>query len=133
LLAEHPLEHWKPICAGSSFTGPALFDQSSSDENFDFFARTLAGQEQQLRVGPVALSRRSRLGRGSGQAYVDRAFPAESKARTIEMVHAIERAMVTTFESVSWMTPQPRHRHIVKLKGIEDKIATLRYGAIIPA
>jgi putative endopeptidase len=45
---------------------------------------------------------------------VDRAFPPESKTRTIEMVHAIERAMHDHIESVTWMTPATKEQAIVK-------------------
>ena len=93
------------------------------DENFDFFAHTLAGQEEQLpRWRRCTRAADRDLGEALGQAYVDRAFPPESKARTIEMVHAIERAMHDDIESVTWMTPATKEQAIVKLKGIEDKI-----------
>ena len=57
-----------------------------------------------------------------GQAYVDRAFPPESKARTLQMVHAIETRFIRTFESLTWMSPATKEQALVKLKGIEDKI-----------
>jgi endothelin-converting enzyme/putative endopeptidase len=124
LLAEHPLEHWKTYMRWQVIHRSAPYlTKAVSDENFDFFARTLAGQEQQLPRWRRCTEAADRdLGEALGQAYVDRAFPAESKARTIEMVHAIERAMGDDIESVSWMTPATKAQAIVKLKGIEDKI-----------
>src|ERR1700676_822784 len=97
--------------------------KAMADENFDFFFRTLAGQEEQLpRWRRCTHSADRDLGEALGQAYVDRAFPPQSKARTLEMVHAIASAMHNDVEGVSGMTPATREQAIVKLKGIEDKI-----------
>jgi len=124
LLAEHPLEHWKTYMRWQAIHRAAFYlNKSMADENFDFFSRTLAGQEQPLPRWRRCTGTADRdLGEALGQAYVDRAFPPESRARTIEMVHAIERAMHDDIENVNWMTPATKEQAIVKLKGIEDKI-----------
>jgi putative endopeptidase len=124
LLAQHPLEHWKTYMRWHVLHAAAPFmTQAMVDENFDFFAHTLAGQEKQLpRWRRCTRAADRDLGEALGQAYVDRAFPPESKARTIEMVHAIERAMNDDVETLNWMTPTTKEQAIVKLKGIEDKI-----------
>ena len=124
LLAEHPLEHWKIYMRWQALHHAAPFlTKAMVDENFDFFAHTLAGQEEQLPRWRRCTHAADRdLGEALGQAYVDRAFPPESKARTIEMVHAIERAMQDDVETVKWMTPATKQQAMVKLKGIEDKI-----------
>jgi len=124
LLAEHPLEHWKTYMRWQVIHRSAPFlTKAMVDENFDFFYHTLAGQEQnQPRWRRCVHNADHDLGEALGQAYVDRAFPPESKARTIEMVHAIERAMLDDIESVTWMTPATKEQAIVKLKEIEDKI-----------
>ena len=124
LLAEHPLEHWKTYMRWQVIHNSAQYlTKALDDEDFDFFSRTLSGQEQQLPRWRRCTHYADRdLGEALGQAYVDRAFPPESKARTLEMVHAIENAMHSDIESVSWMTPATKEQAIVKLKGIEDKI-----------
>jgi putative endopeptidase len=124
LLVEHPLEHWKTYMRWQVIHRAAPYlNKAMSDENFDFFARTLAGQEEQLPRWRRCVRNADReLGEALGQAYVDRAFPPESRARTIEMVHAIERAMQGDIASVNWMTPATKEQAVVKLKGIEDKI-----------
>ena len=124
LLAEHPLEQWKIYMRWQAVHQAAPYlTKAMADENFDFFFRTLAGQEEQLpRWRRCTHSADRDLGEALGQAYVDRAFPPESKARTLEMVHAIESAMHDDVEGVSWMTPATKEQAIVKLKGIEDKI-----------
>ena len=124
LLVKHPLDHWKTYMRWQVIhrSSPYL-TKAMVDENFDFFSHTLAGQEEQLpRWRRCTRAADRDLGEALGQAYVDRAFPPESKARTVEMVHAIERAMHDDIETVSWMTPATKEQAIVKLKGIEDKI-----------
>jgi putative endopeptidase len=124
LLAEHPLEHWQAYMRWQLIHRAApLMTKAMVDENFDFFARTLAGQEENEPRWRRCVHNADRdLGEALGQAYVDRAFPPASKARTMEMVHAIEHAMYDDVESASWMAPATKEQAILKLKGIEDKI-----------
>jgi len=124
LLAEHPLEHWKTYMRWQAIHHAAPYlTKAMADEDFNFFSRTLAGQEVQLPRWRRCTHAADRdLGEALGQAYVDRAFPPESQARTLEMVHAIERAMHDDIENVGWMTPATKEQAIIKLKGIEDKI-----------
>ena len=124
LLTEHPLEHWKTYMRWQVIHHAAPYlTKALADENFDFFTHTLAGQEEQLPRWRRCTHWADRdLGEALGQAYVDRAFAPESKAHTIAMVHAIESAMHSDIESVSWMTPATKEQAMVKLKEIEDKI-----------
>jgi putative endopeptidase len=124
LLTDHPLAQWQTylrwwtIHRSASFLTKALVE-----ENFDFFARTLVGQQVQLPRWRRCVRAADRdLGEALGQAYVDRAFPPESKARTLQMVHAIETAMGDDIHNVTWMSPATKEQAMVKLKGIEDKI-----------
>jgi putative endopeptidase len=124
LLGEHPIEQWKAYLRWHLIIRAAPYlTKAMVDERFDFFFRTLAGQEQNEPRWRRCVHNADRdLGEALGQAYVDRAFPPESKARTLEMVHAIERAMHDDIDSVTWMTPATKEQAMVKLKGIEDKI-----------
>ena len=124
LLEQHPLEQWKTYMRWHLIVRAAPYlTKALVDERFDFFYRTLAGQEQNEPRWRRCVHNADRdLGEALGQAYVDRAFPPESKARTLEMVHAIERAMQDDIESLTWMTPATKEQAIIKLKGIEDKI-----------
>jgi putative endopeptidase len=124
LIDAHPLDHWQAymrwwvVHRSAPFSTKALVD-----ENFDFFAHTLAGQQQnQPRWRRCVHNADRDLGEALGQAYVDRAFPPESKARTLQMVHAIETALNADIQSLSWMSPATKEQAVVKLKGIEDKI-----------
>ena len=124
LLEDHPLDQWKTYMRWQVIHRAApLMTKALVDENFDFFSHTLAGQETNEPRWRRCVHNADRdLGEALGQAYVDRAFPPESKARTLEMVHDIEHAMQNDIESVTWMTPATKEQAIIKLKGVEDKI-----------
>jgi putative endopeptidase len=124
MLQQHPLAHWQAYLRWQVIHHSAPYlNKAMVDENFDFFAHTLAGAEQQQPRWRRCVRAADRdLGEALGQAYVDRAFPPTSKARTIEMVHAIETALTSDIQSLSWMSAATKQQAIVKLKGIEDKI-----------
>jgi Predicted metalloendopeptidase len=124
LIAQHPLAHWQTYMRWQVIhhSAPEL-NKALVDENFDFFAHVLAGAEkQQPRWRRCVRAADRDLGDALGQAYVDRAFPPASKARTLEIVHSIESALATDIQSLSWMSPETKEQAMVKLKGIEDKI-----------
>jgi len=124
LINTHPLDHWQAYFRWQVIHRSAPYlTKAMVDENFDFFAHTLAGaEEQQPRWRRCVRAADRDLGDALGQAYVDRAFPAESKARTIQMVHTIETALNSDIQSLAWMSPATKQQAVVKLKGIEDKI-----------
>src|SRR5215471_15219942 len=124
LLNDHPLEHWQTYLRWQLIhrAAPNL-TKAMVDENFNFFAHTLAGAEEQRPRWRRCVAAADRdLGDALGQAYVDRAFSPESKARTIAMVHSIEGALNSDIRSLSWMSPETKQQAVIKLKGIEDKI-----------
>ncbi len=124
LIDDRPLADWQTYLRWQVIHRSAPFlTHAMVMENFDFFAHALAGAEQQLPRWRRCVHAADRdLGEALGQAYVDRAFPPESKARTLQMVHSIETALGADIQSLSWMSPDTKRQAIVKLKGIEDKI-----------
>ncbi len=124
LLNQYPVEHWKPYLRWQVIHRSAPYlSKALVDENFDFFARTLAGaKEQQPRWRRCVRAADRDLGEALGQAYVERAFPPQNKARVIDLVHSIEQALETDVHAQDWMSPATKAQAIVKLKGIEDKI-----------
>ncbi len=124
LLDERPLTDWQAYLRWQVIDRSAPYlTKALVMENFDFFAHTLAGAETQLPRWRRCVHGADRdLGEALGQAYVDRAFPPASKARTLEMVHNIEAALSADIQSLAWMSPETKQQAITKLKGIEDKI-----------
>ena len=97
--------------------------QALSQEDFNFNSRDLNGQpEQQARWKRCVSATDSSLGEALGQVYVERNFPASSKAFTLEMVHAIEAAMATEIQDQSWMSDPTKKIAETKLHMVADKI-----------
>jgi endothelin-converting enzyme/putative endopeptidase len=124
ILGQHPLGHWRAYLRWQLVHGAApTLARALVDENFDFFGRALAGQEQPLPRWRRCVRAADRdLGEALGQAYVERAFPPESRTRTAEMVRAVEGALGQDIQALPWMSPATREQALAKLRGIEDKI-----------
>ena len=125
LLAEHPLEQWKTYMRWQAIHRSAPYlTKAMDEENFDFFAHTLAGQEEQLPRWRRCTHRRGpRSGRSPGPGLCGSRFPARKQgAHSRNGACHRDTRCTKTFESVSWMTPATKAQAIVKLKGIEDKI-----------
>jgi putative endopeptidase len=98
---------------------PRRFDQ----ESFDFYGRKLEGQpEQRPRWKRCSSGVDNSLGEALGQVYVSQYFPADSKAKTLEMVHDIESAMDHDLDTLDWMSAETKVRAKDKLHAIADKI-----------
>jgi putative endopeptidase len=98
---------------------PKRFD----DENFHFYGTQLEGQPQQRpRWKRCSSSVDGALGEALGQVYVQQYFPADSKEKTLVMVHDIESAMDKDIDTLDWMSPATKVRAQEKLHAVADKI-----------
>ena len=98
---------------------PKRFD----DENFDFYSRKLNGvQEQRARWKRCSQEVNNNLGEALGEVYVKQYFAGDSKAKMLEMVGDIERAMDVDIDSLDWMSAPTKVRAKEKLNGIANKI-----------
>jgi putative endopeptidase len=93
------------------------------DENFNFFGKTLTGTQELLpRWKRCVRSTDRQLGEALGQVYVKKAFPPESKARALEMVHNLIAALRDDLATLDWMGPETRKQARIKLDAIALKI-----------
>ncbi len=124
LLEQHPLEHWKAYLRWQMVHGSAPYLANAFvGENFDFYSRILSGAQQQLpRWRRCVRSADRDLGEALGQAYVERAFPPESKRMAIEMVHDVEDGLSRDIDGLDWMTPATKQEAQKKLKAVEAKV-----------
>jgi putative endopeptidase len=110
---------WQLINGMPSYTLPTAFD----DEDFNFFGRELRGQPQQrARWKRCVQATDGALGEALGAVYVKNYFPAESKAKTLQMVHDIEAAMDKEIDTLDWMSPETKVKAKEKLHLVADKI-----------
>jgi endothelin-converting enzyme/putative endopeptidase len=111
---------WQLINGAPSYALPAALD----DEHFAFYGHTLAGVPQQRdRWKRCVQATDGALGEALGQVYAEKYFPAESKQRTVQMVHDIEDAMDKNIGTLTWMSAETKVKAREKLHMVADKIA----------
>jgi putative endopeptidase len=124
MLNQHPVDHWKIYLRWQMLHGnaPSLSD-AFVEENFDFFAHTLAGaKELQPRWRRCVRAVDGNLGEALGQVYVDQAFPPESKKRVKQLVDDIQSALSQDIDAADWMAPETKKQAHEKLRATLDKI-----------
>ena len=136
LIQVASLADWKTYLRWWTLHGQAtLLSSAFVDENWDFFAHTIGGSKKLLpRWRRCVFVADRDLGEALGAAYVQRAFPAESKKRVDQMVTDLRAALSAELQTLSWMTPPTRKAAQEKLEAILQKIgypATWRdYGPV---
>jgi endothelin-converting enzyme/putative endopeptidase len=124
LLSSTPLDTLKSYLAWQFLNASAdLLPRAFADADFDFFSRTLGGQEQQLpRWQRCVTQTDNELGEALGKAYVEQAFGPAAKADTLTMVHGIKAAMQEDIQTASWMSDETKRAAQAKLTAVVDRI-----------
>ena len=93
------------------------------DENFAFYGTTLTGTEENRERWKRGVSLvQDVLGEVVGKLYVERHFPADSKARMQVLVANLQEAYRRNISSLEWMSPQTRQKALDKLDKFTPKI-----------
>ncbi len=109
---------WQAVHAQAAF-----LSQPFVDEDFDFFGRILTGAKQlRPRWKRCVIDADAQLGDALGRKFVERTFGAESKQRTLEMIHQLEAALSRDIEGLDWMSPETKKQALAKLHAIVEKI-----------
>ncbi len=124
LIQQHPLDAWKAYLRWQLLHGEARFlNKAFVDENFNFYSKTLYGAEQQQPRWRRCVRAADRdLGEALGQAYVDRAFGPESKARVLKLVNDLKAALQQDLQAQDWMSAATKQQAVVKLEAQLEKI-----------
>jgi predicted metalloendopeptidase len=124
LVPATPLATWKAWLAGQLISTEApLLSQPFVDAHFEMFGTTLNGQQaQRLRWKRGVQLVNGSVGEALGHLYVDRYFPAESKARMQTLVHNLLDAYRVSITGLDWMTPATRQAALAKLAKFSTKI-----------
>ena len=102
----------------SPYLSPAFVD-----EDFAFYRQYLRGaKEIQPRWKRCVRYVDEDLGEALGQAYVQKTFPPELKAATLDMTRRIEDAMALRIQQLEWMSPETKQQALTKLHSIRNKI-----------
>jgi putative endopeptidase len=100
-----------------------LLPKAYADANFDFFSRTIAGQQQQTpRWRRCVTQTNERLGEALGKAFVEETFSPKAKADTLKMVQDIKDAMRQDIDAAPWMSGETKKQAMVKLDAVVDRI-----------
>jgi putative endopeptidase len=124
VLDAHSLDEWKiylrwHVVYANSPNLPSAF----VNENFEFFSKTLQGtKELRPRWKRCVSYADGDLGEAIGQIYVEKNFPADSKARMLALVAAIEKALGEDIQSLPWMGEDTKKQALVKLAAITNRI-----------
>nr|NUR37713.1 M13 family metallopeptidase [Sphingomonas sp.] len=127
LLASQPLDVWKDWLAFHRINQmtdvlPKAFD----DAHFAFYGSEIGGQPQQKARDKRALaSLDAWLGDAVGKRYVDKYFPASSKADIDTMVTNIKAALEKRIDALAWMAPATKTE-------AKKKVATMAVGIGYP-
>ena len=123
-LAETPVEtlrdylRWHLVRTFAMSLTPAF-----ENEAFDFYGKTLGGQQEMKPRWKRALASASAdIGELVAQLYVETAFSGQAKQRCEEMVDHLLAAMGRAIRRVDWMSDATREEALRKLDGFSYKI-----------
>ncbi len=127
LADSQPLDSWKDLLAFHAIEEAANFlPRAYVQEHFDFFGKELNGTPQMRPRWQRGIDFTSgALGDDVGKLYVDKFFPAETKAKVEAMVADLIQAFGRRIDALTWMSPQTK----IKAKA---KLATLKVGVGYP-
>lgn len=127
LVASQPLSAWKTLLRFHTLDRYAgLLPKAYADLHFDFHARTLLGVPKDQPRNKNAIDATSTdLGDTVGQIYVQKYFPASSKAEVEAMVKNIVNAFDQRIDTLAWMAPETKAK-------AHEKIKTLRVSVGYP-
>jgi putative endopeptidase len=119
-----PLATWKEYLQMQALVSYATYLSSDFvDTQFDFFNKTLRGQEEQTPRWKTAIRSVNRdLGELLGQLYVEKHFPPEARDRMEAMVDYLSLAYEESIRNLDWMTAETKAKALEKLSKFNPKI-----------
>jgi putative endopeptidase len=124
LITIQPVEAWKSYLRWHVIHGSAMnLPKPFFNENFAFFGKTLAGQQEPLARWKQCSTMTDRaMGEAVGQDWVKRNFPPEAKASMDKLVASLEKAMGDDIKTLPWMSDDTKKAAQQKLAMIRNKI-----------
>lgn len=125
MLADVSITDWKTYLRwmtayNSSFSSlPKKF----TDENFDFYSRTLSGvKERQPRPRRCVSITDNTLGEALGTEYVRKNFQPDAKTRMNELIDNLFVVYRERINRLDWMSAETKEKALVKLNAIRRKV-----------
>ncbi|NQY07244.1 MAG: M13 family metallopeptidase, partial [Flavobacteriaceae bacterium] len=125
ILSEENIADWKAYLRWSAFNRAAgMLSEEIELANWEFYSKTLRGQEQQRPRDERALSRVNRsLGEALGKLYVADKFPPEAKVKAEKMIANVLTAFQNRIKNLDWMSEETKLKAIEKVKATKVKVA----------
>ncbi len=109
---------WKLVDGAAGTLSDAFVEQ-----NFDFFGRTMRGQQEMQPRWKRAVSTVSgTLGEAVGQMYVEKYFPAAAKERMVTLVKNLQNSLGERIQALEWMSDETKAKALEKLAAFHVKI-----------
>ncbi len=109
---------WSHLDANSGRLGDEVYMQ-----NFDFYARTMSGQQEpQARWKRAVSLVNGTLGMAVGKLYVEKYFPAQNKERMVQLVENLRVSLGERIDAQEWMSDSTKIRAHEKLAAFYVKI-----------
>jgi len=120
----HSIDEWKTYLRWHVLheAAPFLHEQVET-ENFNFFGKTLSGQEKQeprWKRASKVIDRE--IGEALGQLYVEKHFTAEAKQRMTELVANLREVFKDHLLKLEWMSDETRQKAMLKFERFVQKI-----------
>ncbi|MDP3673896.1 MAG: M13 family metallopeptidase [Novosphingobium sp.] len=124
LLSTAPIEDIKAWSAARFLSSSSsVLPSDIDDANFAFYGKLLQGRTQQRERWQRGLDFvQGAMGEAIGKIYVERHFPAQSKAAMEELVGNLRLALANNLKDLPWMTPATRVSAKRKLDAFGVKI-----------
>jgi putative endopeptidase len=124
MVPETPIETLRAWLLARFVTASAPYlSQPFVNLRFEFFGRTLTGQEQPRERWKVGVGLVSRyLGDALGRLYVERHFPPRAKAGAAAIVSAVIRAQREAVQAADWLPPAARTNAVRTLDAVTTRI-----------
>ena len=124
VLAETSIETLKAYFKWNLLSSAASqLPKQFSDESFAFFGKTLRGvPEQEIRWKRGVRLVDAGMGESLGKMYVEKYFPAESKAKMETLVNNLLLAYKKSVDTLDWMSPETKKEALSKLSTFMPKI-----------
>lgn len=124
VFADTPVEVLKDYMTVSLLNSHAAYlPKRIDDAQFEFYGKTLRGQEEQRPRWKRAVSAvNGTLGEVVGKVYVAEHFPPDSKAQMKELVENLRGAFKDGIDGLEWMADETKEQAQYKLKKFNPKI-----------
>jgi putative endopeptidase len=119
-----PVNDWKTFLRWQLInTTAAYLSKDFVNQNFDFYYKTLSGQEKMEPRWKLVLDvTSSSLGESIGQLYVKKYFPPVAKQKMTDLVMNLKKSLKERIENLTWMGPQTKQEALAKLDKMGVKV-----------